>query len=118
MAAQYPDGVDLAGPSISRLSRQPIEYKVDITLFEDGGAVVNVSPCGMLRWVLEYEGLSQSDLATLRTHYNDARGTVESFQFYDRQTALTYSVQYRSFEIGKHDKTWFVPATVILETLS
>lgn len=118
MAAQFPDGVDIAGPRIGRLLRQPIEYAVTQTLFEDGGCDVNVSPCGMLRWQLEYEGLSQADVATLRTHYNDARGTVESFQFYDRQTGLTHSVQYRSFEIGKHEKTWFVPATIVLETLS
>lgn len=117
MAAQFPDGVDLAGPTIDVLVRQPIEYEVDTVRMEDGGCDVNVNTCGLLAWTLVYQALSQADVATLRTHFNDARGRVEDFQFYDRQAELTYSVKYRSFTIEKHQKTWAVPVTIVLEAL-
>lgn len=118
MAAQYPDGVDIAGPTIAALNRQPVEFAVTQTLFEDGGIDVNISPCGMLRWSLSYDCLTQTDVTTLKNHWNDARGTVEEFDFYDRQTSLTHLVRYVSMEFGEHRKTWCVPATVVLETVS
>lgn len=117
MAAQFPDGVDVAGPTIDVLVRQPIEYEVDTVRMEDGGADVNVVTCGALTWTLIYKGISQAEVTTLRDHFNDARGKVEDFQFYDRQTELTHSVRYRNFTIEKHEKIWAVPVTIVLETL-
>ena len=117
MAANYPDGVDTAGPTIARLMKQPLEFPA--ALFdrnEDGGVDVNVVPCGLRVYVLEYEGLSVSDLNLIRAHYNDARGKVEEFNFYDRQSAtLLPNCKYRDFKIGKHQKVWAGLATVTIE---
>ena len=113
--ADYPDGVQTTGPHIARLQRFPVEYRSDVFLYEDGGADVNVQPCGILKWTLEYEGISEADLATLRAHVNAAKGRVENFTFYDRQTATAHpGVKYAEFKIGKHRKRWSRVASVTL----
>lgn len=116
MAADFPDGVNTAGPTIERLTRNPTDYEVDVILYEDGGADVNVQPCGLVVWQLEYDGLSAADVTTLTTHFNDARGGVEEFNFYDRNNATVYpGVKYRSFRIGRHRKTWSKVASIELQ---
>lgn len=115
MAADFPDGTNTAGPYALRLFDQPTEYKVERYEYEDGGVDVNVQPCGLRSWVLVYEGLSESDITTLRTHWNDARGMVEEFNFYHRRDATLYaSVKYKEFKIGKHPKKWANSARVVL----
>jgi hypothetical protein len=114
----YPDGVGTAGPYISRLIDVPIDYAVTRYEFEDGGVEVNVQPCGIRRWQLDYEGLSTSDLATLTTHFNNAKGRVNDFSFYHRRAATTYSgVKYVSLDLSPRAKNWSNGATVILEAL-
>ncbi|MFN6203398.1 MAG: hypothetical protein ACK496_13075, partial [Acidobacteriota bacterium] len=55
------------------------------------------------------------DVATLRAHWNLARGTSYEFSFYDRRTGQTFDrVKYESFRLGAHVKQWSVPATIIL----
>lgn len=106
MAAQYPEE-SIAGPRIARLIPQPIEYEPQIDRNEDGGADVNVQPCGMRAYLIEYDSLTAAELATLRAHFNDARGKVEAFSFYNRQTAtLLADCYYREWQKGKHKKTW------------
>lgn len=107
MAADFPDGVNTAGPTIAQLTRNPTDYEVDTISYEDGGADVNVQPCGLVVWAVEYEGLTAAEVTTLRTHFNDARSSVEEFNFYDRNDATLYpGVKYKSFRVGKHLKTW------------
>lgn len=114
----YPDGVQTAGPAIARLQRFPIDYQTAVFLYEDGGADVNVQPCGILKWTLDYDGLSESDLDTLRTHFNAAKHRVNDFTFYDRQTATAHpGVKYAEFRIGRHLKRWSRVASVTLVKL-
>jgi hypothetical protein len=113
--ADYPDGIATAGPTIARLITQPVDYEVDVIKYEDGGADVNVTPCGVERFILEYDGMSEVDLATLRTHYNLAKGRTNNFEFYHRQASQTYSgVEYESFRVSEHPKAWLQPLTVVL----
>lgn len=117
--ADYPDGVSTAGPFINRLIDQPAEYEVDMVRYEDGGVDVNVQPCGLKPIVLEYEGLTIADMETLRTHYNLAKGRINNFSFYHRRSAVTYSsVTYRSWAIGRHNKTWTGVLSVTLVRLA
>jgi len=114
--ANYPDGVGTSGPTIDRVIKQPIEYKVETFRFDDGGADVNVTPCGMLRWTLEYEGLTATEVTTLRNHVNLAKGGVNDFSFYDRHDASTYTkCRYKSWKVGRHLKTWWNILTVEIE---
>ncbi len=116
--ANYPDGVQTAGPHIARLQRFPVDYQTEVFRYDDGGADVNVQPCGILKWTLDYEGLSDADLTTIRTHANLARDRVEDFTFYDRQTATAHAgVKYQEFKIGRHAKTWSRVASVTLVKL-
>lgn len=113
--AAFPDGVSVAGPSIALVVGQPLVFETSRFEYEDGGLDVNVQPCGQRRWTLEYAGLSAEDVATLRAHWNLARGTSYEFSFYDRRTGQTFDrVKYESFRLGAHVKQWSVPATIIL----
>jgi hypothetical protein len=117
--ADYPDGIGTAGPYISRLMDQPIEYNVTRYEFEDGGVDVNMQPCGVKRWVLEYEGLAAADVTTLVNHFNTAKGRVNDFEFYHRRDAQTYgSVKYVSIDLPARARSWSNNVTVILEKLA
>lgn len=113
--ANYPDGIGTAGPTIAKLTTSPIDFEVDFIPYEDGGADVNVTPCGEQRFTLEYEGLSEAEIVTLRTHYNLAKGKRNNFSFYHREDDETYTgVEYERFDIGEHPKAWSQPLTVVL----
>jgi len=113
--ANYPDGIGTAGPTIARIVPLPTDYTVDRSVNEDGGCNVNVQPCGLKRFQLEYAGLSAGDLATLRTHKNLAKGRVNDFSFYYRENATTYTgVMYESWKVGRHVKTWARVVSVVL----
>lgn len=116
--ADYPDGIGTAGPYISRLIDQPVEFQVVRYEFEDGGLDVNVQPCGVRRWILEYEGLSASDVSTIVTHFNLAKGRVNNFEFYHRRDATTYAnVRYADLSLLSRQKSWSNAVTVTLEML-
>jgi hypothetical protein len=103
---------------IDTLIDRAIEYRVERYEFEDGSLEVNVQPCGIRRWELRYTGLSVTDLNTLRTHYNDAKGRVNDFSFTHRRDATTYTgVKYVSFDIPARSKNWINEAVVVLEKL-
>jgi hypothetical protein len=113
--ANYPDGIGTAGPFISRLITQPIDYQVDLIRNEDGSAVVNVTPCGVERFVLEYETMPEAELETLRAHMNAAKGRTNNFSFYHRQRAVTYTgVEYESWDVEEHRKAWAQGLRVVL----
>lgn len=115
MPADYPDGVNTSGPTISKLLDQPTEFKTTVFEFEDGGVDVNVQPCGFKKWTLEYDGLTESEITTLRTHFNACKGATTSFNFYHRRDATLYpNVFYVEFKIGRHRKKWSTPVEVTL----
>lgn len=113
--ADYPDGINTAGPTPASLYTYPLQFERDVTLYEDGGADVNVQPCGLRKVEIRYEGLSAAEVATLRTHYNAARGESDEFNFYHRDNATIYTnVRYFDFKLPRHTRTWSNPATVVL----
>lgn len=115
MAADYPDGINTSGPTISRLAPLPIEYQPDVYKNDDGGVDVNVQPCGVRAWQIDYFTLTAAEVTTLRTHFNDARSKVETFNFYNRTDATLYGeVQYKSFKIGKHKRVHANAVSVVL----
>jgi hypothetical protein len=115
MAADFPDGELVSGPYCSRLQQSPVDYPADRTIYDDGACDVNVQPCGLIKYVLEYEGLTAAEVTTLRDHYNDARGKTESFNFYHRRDATLYGdVFYESLKLPRRIKIWSNPVTVTL----
>lgn len=116
MAADYPDSINTAGPRPAKITKQPLEFPAAlIDRNEDGGADVNVFPCGLRAYVIEYEGITEAHKDLLIAHYNDARGKVEEFNFYDRDSAtLLPNCKYRDFKIGKHLRTWSNVASVTI----
>lgn len=113
--AAYPTQTVGGGPLINTLVRHPVEYPITRYEYEDGGVDVNVSPCGLLRWELFYEGLTSAELQTLVDHFNLAKGRVNDFNFYDHHEASTYSgVAYGSFEINDHRHKATLFANVVL----
>lgn len=115
----YPDGSATAGPYIARLLDQPTEYQSTLYEFEDGGVDVNIQPCGVKRYVLEYEGISTTDVSTIVTHFNNAKGRVNDFEFYHRREATTYSgVKYVEIKINRRPRSWVANMTVTLERLA
>lgn len=104
-----------SGPAINRLTDLPAEFKVIRYEFDDGGAEVNVMPCGVQRWQLDYEGLSSADAATLLTHFNLAKGRVNDFSFtHPREGVIYTGVKYESFVISDHQKHWALPRKIVL----
>lgn len=113
--ADFPDGVNTAGPYCSRLQESPIDYPVDRTIYDDGGCDVNVQPCGLIKYELQYEGLSAAEVTTLRTHYNLAKGRTEDFNFYHRRDATLYAnVKYESIKLPRRVKVWSNSVTITL----
>lgn len=112
---QFPDGVDVAGPTIARLVRSTVDYNPEFFPNEDGGADVNVQPCGMVKLELSYEGISAAEVATLRTHFNLAKSQVNNFPFYDRELdQVIAEVSYESFRVGRRKRTWSNVVSIVL----
>lgn len=118
MESPYPDGEQFTGPYIARLIDQPIQFDSVTYEFEDGTATVNVQPAGLRQWVLEYEGLTEAELAQLTNHYNAMRGRSATFSFYHRRDNVTYAqVRYASMSIDNRSRKWVNGATVVLEKM-
>lgn len=104
-----------SGPTINKQIDYPVDYKPTLHRFDDGGADVNVVPCGPKRWDLEYDGLSTTDAATLDTHYQTAKGKTNTFSFFDARTGTTVSgVRYERYQVGKHLRYWSLTRRVTL----
>lgn len=101
-----------AFPSITttvplKYSVLPPDYKAITTVreYEDGGASFNTrSNSAPQRWILEYNGLTASQLSTLDAHYASA-GLNQSFNFVDRAGTTQTNVYYESYE-KDHVKSW------------
>jgi hypothetical protein len=117
IAIPYPDGILHTGPYIARIIDQPIEYGYTLYEFEDGGSSVNVQPCGVRRWVLSYEGLTEEELGQLTSHWFAMRGRTSTFYWYHRRDEYAYLVRYVSMEIPARARRWNNQVTVTLEGL-
>jgi hypothetical protein len=118
LESPYPDGEQFTGPYIARLIDQPIQFDSVTYEYEDGTATVNVQPAGLRQWVLEYEGLTETELAQLTNHYNAMRGRSATFSFYHRRDNVTYTnVRYASMSIDSRSRKWVNGATVVLEKM-
>jgi hypothetical protein len=100
----------------SKLIDLPLEYQM-VTFEYDGGRVdTNVQVCGMRRWRLEYEGLSESDLASLVDHFNFVQGRTGTFIFYHRRDEIRYTnCRYVSFDIPSRVKKWANNVSIVIE---
>lgn len=100
----------------SKLIDLPLEYQT-VTYEYDGGRVeTNVQVCGMRRWKLEYEGLSEADLAVLIGHFNLAQGRTGTFIFYHRRDEVRYTnCRYVSFDIPARIKKWSNNVSIVIE---
>ena len=100
----------------SKLIDLPLEYQM-VTFEYDGGRVdTNVQVCGMRRWRLEYEGLSESDLASLVDHFNFVQGRTGTFIFYHRRDEVRYTnCRYVSFDIPARVKKWANNVSIVIE---
>lgn len=104
---------------ISRLIDEPIQYQSTLYEFEDGGVEVNVQPCGIRRWSLQYEGLSAAEAQTLLNFYNAVRGRSVTFNFYHRRDNVTYTgVRLVSMSFDSRSRAWVNGASVVLERLA
>lgn len=103
------------GPVINRLVTQTREFKNDLTVNDDGTIDVNVQPCGIRRWQLEYDGLSESDAAALDNHFNSANGDANDFSFVNPRDSITYTaVRYEKYEVPRHPRKWALIRRVTL----
>ena len=100
----------------SKLIDLPLEYQT-VTYEYDGGRVdTNVQVCGMRRWKLEYEGLSEAELAALVDHFNLVQGRTGTFIFYHRRDEVRYTnCRYVSFDIPARIKKWSNNASIVIE---
>ena len=83
----------------------------------DGGRVdTNVQVCGMRRWKLEYEGISETELAALVDHFNLVQGRTGTFIFYHRRDEVRYTdCRYVSFDIPARIKKWANNVSIVIE---
>jgi len=100
----------------SKLIDLPLEYQT-VTYEYDGGRVdTNVQVCGMRRWRLEYEGLSEVELAALVDHFNLVQGRTGTFIFYHRRDEIRYTnCRYVSFDIPARIKKWANNVSIVIE---
>lgn len=104
---------------ISRLIDEPIQYQSTLYEFEDGSVDVNVQPCGIRRWSLQYEGLTAAEAQTLLNFYNAVRGRSVTFNFFHRRDNVTYTgVRLVSMSFDSRSRAWVNGATVVLERLA
>jgi hypothetical protein len=104
---------------ISRLIDEPIQYQSTLYEFEDGSVDVNVQPCGIRRWSLQYEGLTAAEAQTLLNFYNAVRGRSVTFNFYHRRDNITYTgVRLVSMSFDSRSRYWVNGASVVLERLA
>jgi hypothetical protein len=101
--AEFPlVSVSGSNPPLIFFEAQTEEFKVSITEYDDGGAdyALQAGGSGILRWIINYDGLSLAQVAILRAHvksagYDPNNGSAYSFNLRDRETTLiTSGVRY------------------------
>lgn len=101
---------------VSRLQDLPLQYQT-ITHEYDGGRVeTNVQVCGVRQWRLEYDGLSEEDVAILVAHFNKVQGRVGLFPFYHRRDDVVYDdCRYVAFDLPARIKKWSNAVSITIE---
>jgi hypothetical protein len=90
---------------------QIVEKKYPVVVgppFGDGGRDTfcgNTSPSEII-WEIEFDGLTQAEVATFDTHNDSALDTHLSFTFTDPETATAYTVKYLEYQRGTRQKRW------------
>ena len=111
----FPDYVNQGGPLPLKQVDYPPDFEVIRYQLEDGGLKTNVRPCGPVRVVLEYLGLSVAEAAVLDAHYALAKGKVNTFPYFDRRAGRTYTlVRYDKYEIIAHERYWSLGRRITL----
>lgn len=96
-----------AGPQYTRCQIVDVDFPSIVgPKFYDGGADTFGLPFATTVWEIEYDGLEQSEVATLDAHYASANGIHLSFDFTDPETGITYSVKYLEYKRGSRDRRW------------
>ena len=121
MAAQFPTRpnpsfpTEPAGPPHVKLRDLPLEYPVTVKTMKDGGATYGMpNPYAIRRWELTYQGLTAAEAATLVSHFDDAQGPYEGFDFRHPRTDVLYTdCHYDSFE-RDHEKVWINSFTIVI----
>lgn len=105
------------GVEYLRLTDLPIEHLQNVTKYvmEDGSCEVNVQPCAVQKWQLDYDGLDETQAQTLIAHRDLAKGRVNDFSFFHARDGVNYSgAKYFEFERIKHQKWWSQPIRIVL----
>ena len=93
---------DLGGPYPLKVVPFPDEYPVVDYEFEDGGYECNVSPCGVKRWQIIYEGLTGAQAAVLDDHFDEAKKDVNDFTYTTREGVVYTGCHYEEYVTAKH----------------
>lgn len=101
---------DEGGPQYLKIHQfQPAYEEItDKHVYEDGGvSFVTFNDSAPIRWVIEYDGLSEADVAILDGHRADAFGEVFGFEFTHPRTEQEFTgVHYDEAFEEDHRKTW------------
>lgn len=101
---------------VSRLQDLPLQYQTVAHEYDGGRIETNVQVCGVRQWRLEYDGLSEADLAILVTHFNKVQGRVGLFPFFHRRDNVVYEdCRYAAFDIPARIKKWSNAVTIVIE---
>lgn len=103
-------------PSLRQTDRYGAEYRSLVTKeFKDGGAALGLPvTTPMLRWIILYDGLYDSEAYMIDSHYLSANGMYDGFTFRHPRTGVLYSdVHYEKFTVD-HRKTWIQRREVTL----
>lgn len=113
--AEYPlPSVSGSNPSpLLWLPVAPQQFQVDFTAFDDGGRDFKkqAGGTGILRWSLEYDGLTVALAAILDAHALsaslDQNGlSASGFNYRDRDGTLYSNVHYEKYEKPPWKKIW------------
>lgn len=106
---------DQGGPVINRQVNVTPDYKVINYDFDSGARRSNVTPCGPMRFQLEYQGLTEAEAAIIDAHFDLAKGKTNDFSFYDERTGHVYTgVRYEAFGKGQHQRYFVQSRTITL----
>lgn len=98
------------GPKWLKYTPAPSDYDAITVVsgYQDGGiSTVTEASTGLLRWTIEYDGLTPLEADILDDHYDEAFGQANSFTFTDREGAAHTGVHYDKGGLTKsHDKQW------------
>ena len=105
------------GPPYLKFLQLPNQYpSVMVKEMDDGGATYGASSSNkVIAWEITYDGLTDSQAATIDTHHDSAIDKLLGFGFTDPRTSTVYTdVHYREFD-RNHTKIWSHSRRVVLE---